>query len=406
MSALILWGGLIALVWSLVVAFIAASVGRASRVPLPEPGDGDPVGPEFREKPEERLRILVVDDDPNLRGLLRVTFDTAEVEIEDVDSAAAAAERIAGSAPDVVVLDVSMPGLDGITFCRQLKADPSTRELPVILLTGDPEAELAGRKAGADAFLHKPFSPLELITVAERVAAAPSVRPPILEQPAEGQLLLYAQDFRQLLELERGQRRLLENAYRETVVALAQALDAKDGGTGAHSERVRRYATELSKAVDPSLLDNPGAEYGFILHDVGKIAIPDAVLAKTTALTDSERRLLQSHPLLGEQMVGGAALLRGQGAQVVRSHHERWDGSGYPDRLRGDEIPPAARIFSVADALDAITSDRPYRAARSWSWAVDEIRNEAGRQFDPAVVDVFLDREEAMRRIYYEVSTN
>jgi two-component system, cell cycle response regulator len=142
------------------------------------------------------------------------------------------------------------------------------------------------------------------------------------------------------------------------------------------------------------------------LHDVGKIAIPDDVLRKTTPLTDSERRLLQSHPLLGEQMVGGAALLRGPGVQVVRSHHERWDGSGYPDGLIGDEIPLPARIFSVADALDAITSDRPYSPARGWSWAVDEIRNEAERQFHPDVVDAFLDREEAMRRIYYEVSTN
>jgi response regulator RpfG family c-di-GMP phosphodiesterase len=402
-----LWGGLIVVLWSLFVAYAAATVRMASRVPLPEfPADGEAAKRRRRKALERPLRILVVDDDPGLRGLLRVTFDTAEVEIEDVDGADAAAERITWRPPDVVVLDVGMPGLDGITFCRQLKSDPRTQELPVILLTGDPDAEVAGRHAGADAFLRKPFSPLELIQAAERLAVAAPPRPSLVQQPSEGQLLLYAQDFRHLLELERGQRRLLENAYRETVVALAQALEAKDGGTSAHSERVRRYATELASAVDPALMEEPAAEYGFILHDVGKIAIPDSVLGKTTALTDSERRLLQTHPLLGEQMVGGAALLRGQGAQVVRSHHERWDGSGYPDGLMGDEIPLPARIFSLADALDAITSDRPYRPARGWSWALAEIRNEAGRQFDPAVVDAFLDREEAMRRIYYEVSTN
>src|SRR5918992_2239205 len=210
MPAWMLWGGLIILVWSAFVAYVAASVGLPPRVPLPELGDDQPVDPDpkrsdrqsnwfGRPKPEGPLRILVVDDDPNLRGLLRVTFDTAEVEIEDVGSADAAAERIARSAPDVLVLDVGMPGLDGITFCRQLKSDPSTRQLPVILLTGNPDAELAGRQAGADAFLHKPFSPLELINVAERVAAKPKppVPSPLVEQPSEGQLLLYAQDFRQ-----------------------------------------------------------------------------------------------------------------------------------------------------------------------------------------------------------------
>jgi response regulator RpfG family c-di-GMP phosphodiesterase len=418
MPSWILWGGLIAVVWSLVVAYTAVAMGRASRVPLPEPGVAEKVEPEFREKLDEQyawvgrlqneaaLRLLVVDDDSSLRELLRASFETASVEVEEAESAAAAAHRIATSPPDVIVLDVAMPGVDGITFCRSLKSDPQARHIPVILLTGDADTELEGREAGADAFLRKPFSPLELLKVTERLAADVVNPPAVAPQPGAGQLLLYANDFRNLLELERGQRRLLENAYRETVVALAQALEAKDGGTSAHSERVRRYATELATAIDPALLREPGVEYGFILHDVGKIAIPDAVLRKPTPLSPSERGLLETHPVLGEQMVGGAALLRGPGAQVVRSHHERWDGTGYPDGLMGDEIPLPARIFSVADTLDAITSDRPYRPARGWPAAVDEIVTEAGRQFDPAVVDAFRDREEALRRIYYEVSTN
>ena len=213
---------------------------------------------------------------------------------------------------------------------------------------------------------------------------------------------MYAQDFRHLLELERGQRHLLQEAYRETVVALAHALESKDGGTGAHSERVRRYASELATAVDPYLLEEPSLEYGFILHDVGKIAIPDAVLGKPEPLTPAERRLLETHPKLGEQMVGKAALLRGHGVDVVRSHHERWDGCGYPDGLAGEQIPLPARVFAVADTLDAITSDRPYRSARGWADAVDEIVGQAGRQFDPTVVNVFLQREEGLRRIYDE----
>ncbi len=354
------------------------------------------------------LHILVVDDDPSLRALLRTSFEVADIEVDEADSAKSAAEKIASRHPDVIVLDVSMPGMDGITFCRGLKGDAFTRTIPVVLLTGDATSESEGRAAGADAFLRKPFSPLELLTLAERLAAAPSVE---VAQPGQAttpdkQLLLYAQDFRRLLELERGQRSLLQNAYRETVVALARALESKDNVTGAHSERVRQYANALTRSIDSSLLDEPGLEYGFILHDIGKIGIPDTVLAKPGPLTDSERRLIETHTVLGEQMVGEAALLRGQGARVVRSHHERWDGRGYPDRLAGEDIPLGARIFSIADALDAMTSNRPYRPAGPWEEAVAEITTRAGTQFDPDVVDVFREREEALHRIYSEFNLN
>jgi response regulator RpfG family c-di-GMP phosphodiesterase len=300
-----------------------------------------------------------------------------------------------------------MPGVDGLVFCRGIKADPYMRAIPVVLLTGDSISELAGREAGADAFLRKPFSPLALLAVVERLGAKEHVgAPPSAGSNEARQLLLYAQDFRRLLELERGQRVLLNSAYRETVVALARALESKDGATGAHSERVRRYATELAGAVEPSLLDEPSIEYGFILHDVGKIGIPDTVLGKPQPLTPAERRLLETHTVLGEQMIGNAALLRGQGTRVVRSHHERWDGRGYPDQLDGDDIPISARVFSVADTLDAMTSNRPYRKAGRWEAAVAEIVSQAGAQFDPGVVDAFREREEALRRVYYEFNTN
>jgi response regulator RpfG family c-di-GMP phosphodiesterase len=350
------------------------------------------------------IRLLVVDDDTNLRALLRTSFEVADIAVEEAENATSAARKIAARHPDVIVLDVGMPGVDGITFCRGLKSDPRTRDIPVVLLTGNADAELDGWQAGAGAFLRKPFSPLTLLTVVERLAArtSPGAQPPVASPPADQQLLMYAQDFRHLLELERGQRKLLHDAYRETVVALAHALESKDGGTGAHSERVRRYATELAAAVDPYLLEEPSLEYGFILHDVGKMAVPDAILGKQDPLTDAERRLLEKHPTFGEQMVGNAALLRGHGVDVVRSHHERWDGRGYPEGRSGTEIPLSARIFSVADALDAITSDRPYRPAQAWSAAVGEIVHEAGTQFDPDVVSIFLSREEALRRIYDE----
>ena len=217
--------------------------------------------------------------------------------------------------------------------------------------------------------------------------------------PADTHDELGVDDLRRLLEIERGQRILLENAYEATVVALARALESKDSGTGAHSQRVQRYALELAAAVAPELLGDASAEHGFLLHDVGKIGIPDSVLRKRGPLDADERRLMETHTLMGERMLSDVALLRGEGLKVVRSHHERWDGWGYPDRLAGDEIPIGARVFAVADTLDALTNDRPYRAAGSWDDARKVIASEAGAQFDPDVVDAFLERELAMRSL-------
>jgi HD-GYP domain-containing protein (c-di-GMP phosphodiesterase class II) len=217
---------------------------------------------------------------------------------------------------------------------------------------------------------------------------------------------LSADDLRRLVELERGQRALLQTAYAETVAALARALESKDSGTGAHSQRVQRYALELADEVAPELLDDRSMEYGFLLHDVGKIGIPDSVLRKPAPLDDGERRLMETHTVLGERMLEDLALLRGEGLRVVRSHHERWDGSGYPDGLAGTEIPLSARIFAVADALDAMTNDRPYRSAGTWQRAAEQIALGEGLQFDPDVVEAFRAREFALRRLSQEIDAD
>jgi cyclic di-GMP phosphodiesterase len=348
------------------------------------------------------LRLLLVDDDAGLRALLRTTFEVVDLEVDEAASAREARRRIAAHRPDVIVLDVVMPGENGLELCRALKSDPRTRSIPVVLLSGsDGDSLVALDAAGADAYVRKPFSPLELLDVVERLAGGlygVPIRVGKKKDPEE-QLLLYARDLRHLLELERGQRVLVQEAYRETVAALASALESKDTGTRAHSQRVQEYAVELGRAIDADLVGQPSAEYGFLLHDVGKIGIPDDVLQKPGALTGEERRLMQTHTVLGEQMLGGVAFLQGEGLRVVRSHHERWDGQGYPDGLGGAEIPLAARIFAVADTLDAMTSDRPYRARGPWRTAHDEILTQSGRQFDPVVVDAFREREGALRDI-------
>ena len=356
------------------------------------------------------MRILLVDDDPGLRTLLRTTFEVADVEVVEADGADAARRRVRAARPDVIVLDVNMPRTTGLELCAELKADPRTRDIPIILLTGSAGGTSAeAKRVGADAFVRKPFSPLELLAVAERLAGglygvpfrASRKRTSDPQEP----LLLYARDLRHMLELERGQRELLQSAYMETVSALASALESKDTGTRAHSQRVQSYASALAKAVgDVTVAHDPSTPYGFLLHDVGKIGIPDGILQKPGPLSAAERRRMQTHTVLGEAMLSGVAFLKGEGLKIVRSHHERWDGRGYPDGLGADEIPLGARIFAVADALDAMTSHRPYRRAMSWQAARTEILEQRKRQFDPDIVDAFVSAEKDLKGIRRELA--
>ena len=348
------------------------------------------------------MRILLVDDDPGFRELLRTTFEAVAVDVLEAEDVGAAKGVLAEYRPDVVVLDVRLPGQDGVSFCRELKEDDQTAGIAVVLLTGSEVGiETAARGARADALLHKPFSPLELLSVVERLAGGALQAPLQLPRPREAQeqVLLYARDLRRLLEIERGQRVLLESAYQETIGALASALEHKDTGTREHSHRVQRYAVELARSVFPDLADDTGTGYGFLLHDVGKIGVPDEILQKPGPLSTTERRLMQTHTVLGEQMLGNVAVMQGEGLKVVRHHHERWDGGGYPDGLAGTDIPIGARIFAVADALDAMTSDRPYRDAGDWDAAGREIVAQAAAQFDPAVVRAFTAVEPRLRAI-------
>jgi response regulator RpfG family c-di-GMP phosphodiesterase len=354
------------------------------------------------------MRILLVDDEPALRELLRATLEGADVTVEEAGSGVEAEACVRRSRPDVIVLDLRMPEMDGIELSKRLKGDAATRDIPIVLLTGaEPEEARRAQRAGAAALVRKPFSPLELLSVVQRVSGRTPLphKPQRRARPQDQELVLYARDLRHLLEIERGQRELLEQSYLATVTSLASALESRDTRTGAHSQRVKRYAVELLDLVDPGRLErDPGVQYGFLLHDIGKIGIPDQILRKPGALTRGERRRMQEHTVLGEQMLSNVQMLRGEGLRVVRSHHERWDGKGYPDGLSGCDVPLAARVFAVADALDAMTSDRPYRRAVRWTAAREEILAQSGKQFDPEVVEAFREREPALREARRELS--
>ncbi|MDX6408886.1 MAG: hypothetical protein QOE13_1957 [Gaiellaceae bacterium] len=217
------------------------------------------------------------------------------------------------------------------------------------------------------------------------------------EDLATAQALRYAQELRTLYAEERKQRRAAEQAlerlgdsYSTTVRALAAALELRDDETGGHAERVAQLALELAKSIDPALLDDPELEYGFLLHDLGKIGVPDSILLKPGPLTARERETMRDHPILGERIVARIPFLRGTARQVVAAHHERWDGTGYPRRLRALQVPKGARIFAVVDAFDAMTNERPYRAAMKVDQALAEIKRCSDSQFDPLVVEAFL----------------
>ncbi len=235
----------------------------------------------------------------------------------------------------------------------------------------------AGRRVSA----HGRIESVELLRVRlERVEREAASR--------QRQLERYAADLREVFKRERARAQELRASYMATVRALSNAVEARDAYTGKHADRVSAFGLELARRTGLDVVGRPQLEFGFLLHDVGKVAVPDAILFKTGPLTEEEYALITLHPVTGAEILRDVTFL-GDGIDVVRHHHERWDGTGYPDRLAGEAIPLSARVFAVADTLDALTTDRPYRPAVSWDVARDIIRNAAGTQFDPAVVAAY-----------------
>ena len=217
----------------------------------------------------------------------------------------------------------------------------------------------------------------------------------------ESQLERYAADLRETFKRERERAQQLRDSYMATVRALSNAVEARDAYTGKHAERVAAYGLELASACGMKLTETPEIEFGFLLHDIGKVAIPDAILFKPEPLSDAERTVMERHTVIGWEILRGIDFL-GEAKTVVRSHHERWNGGGYPDGLSRNEIPLAARVFSVADVLDALTTLRPYRVASPLAVAREVIMAGAGTQFDPEIIAVFAsipdERLEELRR--------
>jgi cyclic di-GMP phosphodiesterase len=282
-----------------------------------------------------RSCILVADDTESIRALFRKLLTSDGHEVIDVGDGEAALAAVQKHHPDVVLLDVTMPRLDGLEVCRRLKSDPATRLTPVVLVTGlsDLQDRIKGIEAGADEFLSKPVHPLELRA---RVGSLTRMKH-----------LLDALDS-------------AEAAF----MTLALTIEARDPMTSGHCERLARHAVALGTVIGVSETDLQALHRGGYLHDVGKVGIPDAVLLKRGPLTTAEFDLMKKHPDIGDSLCAPLQSLRNV-RPIIRCHHERLDGSGYPQGLRGDDVPLLAQVVGICDVFDALTSHRPYRPALS-----------------------------------------
>jgi putative two-component system response regulator len=310
----------------------------------------------------ERSTILVVEDDPHIRDLLSGLLGALGYRLLMAASAEQALDALNVVSPDLVLTDVHLGAMSGIELCARLKADPRHELTPVVILTavGDLEARVAGLAAGADDFFTKPVEFVELRT---RLTALLRVR------------LLLSQ-------LDRAEA---------VITTLALTIEARDPYTLGHCDRLSRYAVAVGEAMGLDREMLRALRLGGYLHDLGKIAVPDGILLKPGPLDPVEQERIRAHPGAGSDLVLGLRSLE-LVRPIMRHHHEKWDGSGYPDRLKGEAIPLGARIISVVDVFDALHTDRPYKAAMPRFEAVSLlIRETDAGYWDPKIVDTFLD---------------
>ncbi|HEX8459433.1 MAG TPA: HD domain-containing phosphohydrolase [Pyrinomonadaceae bacterium] len=330
----------------------------------------------------ERACILIADDEQEIRNVLYELL-SADYDCQLVSSAEAALARLRTVRFDVVVTDINMEGMSGLQLI------PHVREIApdtvVVMVSGAQTVESAieALRAGAFDYVTKPFD-LRHVEAAVRRALE---HKRLLDAKRRYENYLEELVSERTAELDRTLA-TLEDSYRMTLKALAAALETRDRETHGHSERVVSFSLRLGRELNLSEEDLRSLEFGALLHDIGKIGVPDAILHKPAQLCAEEWVKMRRHPVHGQQILRGIEFLEGA-ARVVAQHHEKWDGTGYPQGLRGAEIDLNARIFAVADAFDAITSDRVYRAGRSYEVAVVELEEFAGRQFDPEVVAAF-----------------
>ena len=324
---------------------------------------------------ETRQTILIVDDSPAGRDTLEALLFQQGYELAFASSGIETLKVSQELLPDLILLDVMMPGMNGFEVCQHLRSDPRLAEVPIIMVTAldDQASRIKGIEVGADDFITKPFNRVEL--------------------RARIKTILRLNRYRNLQDERSRLISALDNlrvAYDETIQGWGRALDLRDDETAGHSARVADLTLQLAAAIGVSQEELVHIRRGAILHDIGKIGIPDRILQKNGPLSEAEWKVMKMHPVYSYEMLSPIKYLE-TALEIPYCHHERWDGSGYPRGLKEEAIPLAARIFAVVDVWDALNSDRPYRSR----WPEDKIKayilEQSGIQFDPHVVDAFLE---------------
>ncbi len=312
---------------------------------------------------EEKSSLLVVEDDLAMMVALRDILEGEGYSVVTASDGRSALQALGAELPALILSDISMPVMDGIELFEMVRKDPRTAGIPFIFLTarGTSEDVFAGKSLGADDYITKPVTSQQLVSVVR------------------------ARE-RRSKELQLIQ---LQSSYKASLRTLANAIEARDSTTGQHVERVNAYAQALAEELRWTEDSRSALEFGAILHDIGKIAVPDSILSKRGPLTGDEWTEMRKHPEVGRRMIAGIPYL-GPAAPIVLHHHERWDGKGYPMALAGESIPVAARLLAIVDTFDAMTTDRPYRPAIPASTAYETVLENAGSQFDPGIVEAFV----------------
>ncbi|HEV3220319.1 MAG TPA: HD domain-containing phosphohydrolase [Candidatus Acidoferrales bacterium] len=331
-----------------------------------------------------REHILVVDDEEAIREVVTTLLEAQGYSCTAASNGKVALQYLNGKSPDLVLSDMVMPEMDGMKLLEWIHAHD--KDIPVIMVTAmhDLSTALEAMRRGAYDYILKPFEKDQLFLGVRR---ALEHRKLLVENRR------YQQELEKLVEDRtaqlRGALEQLERSYDDTLEALGGALDLRDAETEGHCKRVTAFSLAICKVMRVETEKLHEIARGAFLHDIGKMAIPDHILRKPGPLSAEEQEVMRTHCVIGHEMLSRVPFLRGV-AGIVLAHQERFDGTGYPRGLKGEEIPLGARIFAVADTLDAMTSDRPYRAALSLEEAKAEIRRCTGTQFDPRVVEAFL----------------
>jgi putative two-component system response regulator len=308
----------------------------------------------------EQPRILVVDDHPSSRMTAVALLSVEGYDVVEAESGPIALDCVVEANPDLILLDVMMPGMDGFEVCRRLKQDEQTRLIPIIFITalGDRQGRLRGIESGGDDFLTKPFDQLEL---SARVKSLVS------------------------------QKRLNEDLdhAEQVLFSIARTVESRDPNTGDHCERLSQRGKAFGEFLGLSRTEIRDLAWGGYLHDIGKVGIPDAILLKPGRFTPEEWEIMQQHVQIGEKICQPLRTMRGV-VPIIRHHHERWDGSGYPDGLIGHEIPYLAQVFQVLDIYDALTSERPYKRAFTTDEAMKIVEEETEKGWrNPQLIEQF-----------------